>query len=87
VVPQEAVAELQGNYQVAVVDENNRVTIRPVTVGDRFGAWWEITDGLKPGEKVIVQGAQKVQDGVAVVTKPWTPPQPTATPLAADPRK
>jgi len=87
VVPQEAVAELQGNYQVAVVDENNRVTIRPVTVGDRFGDWWEITDGLKPGEKVIVQGTQKVQNGAAVVTKPWTPPQPTATPLAADPKK
>ena len=49
-VPQEAVTELQGNFQVAVVDENNKVSIRPVKTGERIGAMWQITDGLKPGD-------------------------------------
>src|SRR6202011_3950055 len=44
VVPQEAVTELQGNYQVAVVDENNKVSIRPVKMGERIGAMWEVTE-------------------------------------------
>jgi len=54
VVPQEAVTELQGNFQVAVVDQNNRVNIRPVKTGERIGAMWQITDGLKPGDRVVV---------------------------------
>src|SRR5947208_1688406 len=54
VVPQEAVNELQGNFQVAVVDQNNKVSIRPVKMGERIGAMWEVTEGLKPGEKVVV---------------------------------
>jgi membrane fusion protein, multidrug efflux system len=74
VVPQEAVTELQGNYQVAVVDQNNKVSIRPVKMGDRLGAIWEVTDGLKAGDKVIVQGAQKVREGSPVTVKNWTPP-------------
>jgi membrane fusion protein (multidrug efflux system) len=84
VVPQESVTELQGSYQVAVVGDDNKVSIRSVTVGQQFGALWEITDGLKPGEKVIVEGAQKVQDGVTVVAKPWTPPAGTPTPVATN---
>src|SRR5438067_1186275 len=59
VIPQEAVNELQGSYQVAVVDENNKVSIRPVKMGERIGAMWEVTEGLKPGDKVVVQGLQK----------------------------
>src|SRR4029077_17722982 len=47
VVPQEAVNELQGSFQVAVVDQNNKVSIRPVKMGERIGALWEVTDGLK----------------------------------------
>src|SRR5437764_1578686 len=74
VVPQEAVTELQGNYQVAVVDENNRVSIRPVKMGERIGAMWEVTEGLKPGDKVVVQGLQKAREGSTVTTKDWTPP-------------
>ena len=74
VVPQEAVTELQGNYQVAVVDEANKVSIRPVKMGERIGALWEIADGVKSGERVIVQGAQKVRDGSVVTVKEWTPP-------------
>jgi membrane fusion protein (multidrug efflux system) len=74
VVPQEAVTELQGNYQVAVVDENNKVSIRPVKMGERIGAMWEVTEGLKPGDKVVVQGLQKAREGSTVTAKDWTPP-------------
>src|SRR5215472_13977681 len=74
VIPQEAVNELQGSYQVAVVDENNKVSIRPVKMGERIGAMWEVTEGLKPGDRVVVQGLQKARDGATVAAKDWTPP-------------
>jgi len=74
VIPQEAVNELQGGYQVAVVDQNNKASIRPVKMGERIGAMWEVNDGLKPGDRVIVQGAQKVREGSPVSVKDWTPP-------------
>ena len=74
VIPQEAVNELQGSYQVAVVDENNKVSIRPVKMGERIGAMWEVTEGLKPGDKVVVQGLQKAREGSTVTVKDWTPP-------------
>jgi membrane fusion protein (multidrug efflux system) len=74
VVPQEAVNELQGSFQVAVVDQNNKVSIRPVKMGERIGALWEVTDGLKPGDKVIVQGVQKAREGSTVAVKEWKPP-------------
>ncbi len=60
-VPQAAVIEVQSMYQVAVVDPDNKATFRMVKVGDRVGTDWIITDGLKPGDKVIVQGFMKVQ--------------------------
>ena len=65
-VPQRAVIELQGSYQVAVVGNDNKVSIRPVTVGERVGRLWIITEGLKAGERVIVEGLMKVRDGVTV---------------------
>jgi RND family efflux transporter MFP subunit len=74
VVPQEAVNELQGSYQVAVVDENNKTSIRPVKMGERIGALWEVTDGLKPGDRVVVEGVQKAREGATVTVKEWTPP-------------
>jgi membrane fusion protein (multidrug efflux system) len=74
VVPQEAVTELQGNFQVAVVDQNNKVSIRPVKTGERIGALWEVTDGLKPGDRVVVQGLQKAREGSTVSVKEWAPP-------------
>jgi membrane fusion protein (multidrug efflux system) len=74
VIPQEAVNELQGNFQVAVVDENSKVTLRPVKMGEKIDSQWEVTDGLKPGDKVIVQGWQKVREGSTVTPKEWTPP-------------
>jgi RND family efflux transporter MFP subunit len=81
VVPQEAVNELQGNYQVAVVDQNNKVSIRPVKMGERIGALWEVTDGLKAGDRVIVQGLQKAREGSTVTVKEWAPP---ANQIASD---
>src|SRR2546423_6213303 len=86
VVPQEAVNELQGNFQVAVVDQNNKVSIRPVTTGERIGAMWEVTEGLKPGDKVVVQGLQKAREGSIVAAKDWTPP-PDALVSKADQQK
>ena len=83
VIPQEAVNELQGNYQVVVIDQNNKASIRPVKVGERIGALWEVTDGLKAGDKVIVQGWQKVREGSPVTVKEWTPPAQPPTPAAS----
>ena len=74
VIPQEAVTELQGSYQVAVVGDDNKVSIRPVQMGERIGTMWEVTQGLKPGDKVVVQGVQKVHEGSAVTAKEWSRP-------------
>jgi len=68
-VPQKAVSELQGAYQLAVVGSDNKVSIRPVTVGERVGEDWIIESGVKPGELVIVEGLQKVQGGSTVKIK------------------
>jgi len=70
-VPQRAVTELQGSYQVATVDDQNKVSIRSVKVGDRVGSEWVIDEGLKPGEKVISEGVQKVRPGMVVNPKPF----------------
>jgi membrane fusion protein, multidrug efflux system len=77
VVPQRAVSELQGSYQVAVVGANNKVSIRPVKVGERDGTMWIIDDGLKPGERVVAEGTQKVRPDVLVNAKPFVAPSPT----------
>ena len=69
-VPQRAVTELQGSYQVAVVGNDNKVIIRPVKVGERAGTEWIIEEGLKPGEKVIAEGIQRVKAGMTVSPKP-----------------
>jgi membrane fusion protein, multidrug efflux system len=74
VIPQEAVTELQGTQMVGVVGSDNKVTMRPVKMGERFGAMWEVIEGLKPGEKVVVQGMLKVRPGMPVTVKDWTPP-------------
>jgi len=69
-VPQSAVQELQGGYQVAVVGVGNKATIRPVKAGEKIGMMWVINEGLQPGEQVIVEGVGKVKDGTPVVPKP-----------------
>jgi RND family efflux transporter MFP subunit len=68
-VPQRAVIELQGSHQVAVVDSENKVSIRPVTVAERVGRFWIVTEGVKPGDRVVVEGLQKVRDGSPVDAK------------------
>ena len=73
-VPQRAVTELQGSYRVAVVGPDNKVSIRPVKVGERVGSDWIIEDGLKAGEMVVVEGTQKVRPDMAVTPKPFTAP-------------
>jgi membrane fusion protein (multidrug efflux system) len=70
-VPQPAVIEVQSAYQVAVIDADNKASFRPVKVGDKVGKNWIITDGLKPGEKVVVEGFQKLRDGTAVQAEPY----------------
>jgi RND family efflux transporter MFP subunit len=69
-VPQRAVTELQGNYQVAVVDEQNKVGIVTVKPGDRVGTMWVIDEGLKPGDRVVAEGVQKVGPGSTVAPQP-----------------
>jgi RND family efflux transporter MFP subunit len=81
-VPQASVIEVQSQYQIIVVSPDNKATVRPVKVGDRVGSKWIITEGLKPGEKVVVEGIQKVQtfaaqspelakEGIPVTPKPY----------------
>jgi len=70
-VPQRAVSELQGGYQVAVVDAENKVNIRSVTVGAQVGRRWVIASGLNPGERVVAEGVQKVRTGLRVNPKPF----------------
>jgi membrane fusion protein (multidrug efflux system) len=69
--PQRAVTEIQGRYQVAVVGPDNKVDLRWVKVGERTGSLWVITEGLSPGERVIVEGIQKVKAGMTVNPKPF----------------
>ena len=80
-IPQRAVLELQGRNFVWVVDDANKVSQRKVTVGPRFGSDWVIEDGLKQGERIVVEGLQNVRDGATV--QPSTAPPSTA--VAADP--
>ena len=70
-IPQRAVSELQGVYQIAVVGGDNKVSIRTVTVGERVGSQWIIENGLKVGERVVAEGVQKVRPGTQVNPKPF----------------
>ena len=88
-VPQPAVIEIQGQYQLIVLNAENKAMFRPVKMGERVGTNWIVSEGVKPGEKVVVEGIQKVQqfaaavpemakEGVPVVAKPYVPPAQTA---------
>jgi RND family efflux transporter MFP subunit len=70
-VPQPAVTELQGSYQADVVGTDGKISIRPVTVGDRIGTMWIIKEGLKPGERVVAEGQQSLRPGMLVQPKPF----------------
>jgi RND family efflux transporter MFP subunit len=71
VVPQRAVSEVQGAYQVAVVDDQDTVSIERVKVGEQVGTMWVISEGLKAGQRVIAEGAQNVRRGTKVNPKPF----------------
>lgn len=75
-IPQRAVTELQGRYQVAVVGNDNKVSIRQVKVGERIDALWIIEEGLQAGEKVVAEGTQKVRPDAIVNPKPYVIPSP-----------
>jgi membrane fusion protein (multidrug efflux system) len=70
-VPQRAVTELQGTYQVTIVGETNNAHLQPVTVGEQVGSDWVIQSGLKPGDRVVVEGAQKAKEGAVVNPVPF----------------
>lgn len=72
-VPQRAVSELQGAWQVDVVDAENKVHVQPVTVGERSGSFWIIEHGLEPGQRVVVEGLQRIRDGMTVSPTNFVP--------------
>jgi membrane fusion protein, multidrug efflux system len=75
-VPQRAVTDVQGKYLIAVVSADNKVSIRPVDAGEKVGTMWVITEGLHPGDRVVAEGTQKVQEGLLVNPKPFQEPAP-----------
>jgi membrane fusion protein, multidrug efflux system len=81
-VPQEAVVETQGRYLIAVVGDDNKVSVRPVAAGERVGGDWVVAGNLKAGDRVVAEGVQKVRDGAVVVPSPMEAP--VATQPAVD---
>lgn len=69
-VPQRAVQELQGTRSVYVVGPDNKVQVRSVVASNRVGELWVIDQGLKPGDRVVVEGLQKIAPGATVIPKP-----------------
>ncbi len=79
-VPQRAVNELQTSYELAVIGAENKAEIRSIKVGERVGSLWVVEDGLKPGERVVVEGLQKVRDHEPVKPAEWNPARPEPSP-------
>ena len=75
-VPQRAVSQLQGRYLIATVDQNNKVAIHNVEMGDRIGGMWVVNSGVNPGDRVVTEGVNKVRGGAVVNPKPETRPAP-----------
>src|SRR5712691_168186 len=69
-LPQSAVAQSQGSYQVAIVGSDHKVSMRTVKPGATVGTMWVIDEGLKPGEQVAAEGPQKLREGTLVTPKP-----------------
>jgi membrane fusion protein (multidrug efflux system) len=86
VVPQRAVNDIQGNFQIAVVGPDNKVSIRTVKTGARTGSMIVISQGLQPGEHVIVEGIQKVKDGMTVNPKIVSLDSQVSQPTASTPQ-
>jgi membrane fusion protein (multidrug efflux system) len=82
-VPQRAVAELQGTYQVALVviqDNTNKTHLQSVKVGEQIGSNWIVEDGLHSGDRVVVEGTQQAREGTVVNVRPFQPPPQTNSP-------
>lgn len=79
-VPQRALKDLQGVFQVAVVRKDDTIEMRTVEVGQTYGTLWVIEKGVSPGERVVVEGLQDIRGGVKVIAKPAPTPTPSATP-------
>lgn len=86
-VPQRAVQETQGLQSVFVVDGENKVLVRSIVPGERVGERWIIDQGLKPGDRVVVEGTMKIRPGMTVTPQPWTPQPKTPRPKSAPSRK
>jgi membrane fusion protein (multidrug efflux system) len=86
-VPQRAVTEMQGRYLVAVVGADNKITIRPVTTGERVEQEWVIEGEVKAGDRVVAEGVQKVRDGMQVNAVPFTEKMAGSAPPATEPEK
>ncbi|PUA20879.1 efflux RND transporter periplasmic adaptor subunit [Glaciimonas sp. PCH181] len=82
-VPQQAVTRDMTGATVFVVDKDNKVAARTIKADNAQGDKWVVTDGLKTGDKVIVEGLQKVKPGAVVKTIPWTNTPAAATPVTA----
>jgi membrane fusion protein (multidrug efflux system) len=78
-VPQQAVSELQGVYQVGVVGADNNVTIKTVKLGPQIGDEWVVESGLQVGDSVVVEGLQRVKSGMTVAPTPFKDTQANAT--------
>ena len=70
-VPERAISELQGGYQVAVVGHDNKIEIRTIKTGEAFGSQRIVDEGLKPGERIVAEGIQKVRPGMQVNPRPF----------------
>jgi membrane fusion protein, multidrug efflux system len=77
-IPQQAVSELQGVYQVGVVGADNKVTIQTVKLGPQFGDMWVVESGLQAGDNVVVDGLQRIKTGMTVVPTPFKNTQATS---------
>jgi len=73
-VPERAVTELQGTYQIAVLNADNTVSVRNARLGPRVAGMWVVEEGVQPGDHVVVEGLQKVRNGAAVNSKPYSQP-------------
>jgi membrane fusion protein, multidrug efflux system len=84
-VPQRAVQEMQGLFNVAVVKADDTIEFRPVEAAERVGALWVIAKGLQPGERIVVEGLQKIRPGVKITAQNVTIEDSAASPAAAAP--
>ncbi len=82
-VPQRAISELQSIYQVAVVGPDDKVEIRTVKVGERYGTQWIVTEGLSLGDRVVAEGIQKVKQGMQVNVSQFVPSTTAPAPAQA----